>query len=152
MILKNIDANTTVFLAINDIVKFGTVFVTKEIVSAKLTNRPLNFGTRWQMESGFTILGYTIFDVLSSNLPSVGEAWQPIFNDVVKVTLGEITRDFMIQHTLTYENIISSLGLSLGIVIYHMLLKKTLFSNHEFGNDSSSLTRYALNLFKSKKD
>jgi hypothetical protein len=124
MLIRNLEIdNRPSILSIYDIIKFGTVFVSKEFILAQLNNRSPDFSTRWQKESGFTILGYVIFNILSLNLPIIETQYHPLFNDIIKVTLGELTANIAINGTITYYNLISLIGILMGFITYHVIFR-----------------------------
>ena len=142
LLINNLELdNPSSILIVYDIIKYGTVFITKEFVSAQLNNRPANFDVKWQMESGFTLLGYIIYDFCSVKLPNVGEKYQLLYNDVVKIGLGELTANFMINHTITTQNLISLGGMLSGIVVYHLFLRNMIVDKKINYFDGYSLTQ-----------
>uniref|UniRef100_A0A6C0EDZ4 Uncharacterized protein n=1 Tax=viral metagenome TaxID=1070528 RepID=A0A6C0EDZ4_9ZZZZ len=122
--LENEVAITVLF----DIVKFGSIFVSKEIILAYMTNRPINFNTQWQMESGFTILGYITFDALKVKV-HIMQNYDIIFNDIIKLSLGQLSANYFMNNTVTYENFMNMLVNAVGIAAYHLIIKNFVTDN-----------------------
>ena len=119
------NSNPGVNNAISDIVKYGTVFVVSEFVSAQLLGRTPDFGIKWQMESGLRIAAYCAFDLVELSLPNVG-SMQSLYNTLLKIGAGELLAYSVINSTLTTKNISKTLSLLVGYTIYELVGKKLL--------------------------
>jgi hypothetical protein len=113
--------------AIYDIVKFGTVFVVAEFVSAQLLGRKPDFGTQWQMASGLRIAAYCAFDMVESSLPNVG-SMQSLYNTLLKVGSGEVLTFFVMEQKLSTPNLYSTMSLLAGFAVYELAAKNLLAS------------------------
>ena len=113
--------------AIYDIVKFGTVFVVGEFVSAQLLGRKPDFGPKWQMASGLRIAAYCAFDMVESSLPQVG-SMQSLYNTLLKVGFGEVLAYYVMDSKLTTNNLYSTMSLLAGFAVYELVGKNLLTS------------------------
>ncbi len=113
--------------AIYDVVKFGTVFVVGEFVSAQLLGRNPDFGPKWQMTSGLKIAAYCAFDMIESSLPQVG-SMQSLYNTLLKVGFGEVLAYYVIDSKLTTNNLYSTMSLLAGFAVYELVGKNLLTS------------------------
>lgn len=115
--------NTGMKNAIFDIVKFGTVFIVAEVVSAQLIGRDMDFGVKWQMASGLRIAAYCTFDLIESSLPKVGNM-QPLYNLLIKVGSGELLAHLVSDGTLSNNNLYSTISLLTGFAVYDLIVKQ----------------------------
>ena len=122
------NTNPAIHNAIYDIVKFGTVFVVAEAVSAQLLGRPMDYGTKWQMASGLRIAAYCAFDMVESSLPQVGQL-QPVYNTLIKVGAGEVLAYVVMDGTVSTNNLYSTISLLAGFAAYELIIKQTVTSN-----------------------
>jgi len=120
----NVGINNSVY----DIVKFGTVFVVAEAVSAQLLGRPMDFGTQWQMASGIRIAAYCAFDMVETSLPQIGQ-FQSTYNTLIKVGAGEVLAYFVMDGTMSNNNLYSTISLLAGFAAYELFVKQVVTSN-----------------------
>ena len=113
--------------ALYDIVKFGTVFVVGEFVSAQLLGKTPDFGPKWQMASGLRIAAYCVFDLVESSLPNVG-SMQSLYNTILKVGSGELLVYYVTDSKLSTKNMYTTLSLLVGHVIYELVGQNLLSS------------------------
>ena len=131
--------------SVYDFFKFGTIFVCQRSISSYIENKPIVFDRKWMMESGLTIAGYSAYNiVLAPVMPAVDPQYQPLFNDLVKISLGDLTAKYFVNGTITKEHLMNLSGLLTSFVIFHLVVKKLVFPNEKFGNvkSSSALTQY----------
>ena len=121
------NSNPGINNAISDIVKYGTVFVVSEFVSAQLLGKTPDFGIKWQMESGLRIAAYCAFDLVESSLPNVG-SMQSLYNTILKVVSGELLAYYVMDSKLTTKNMYTTLSLLVGHVIYELVGQRLLSS------------------------
>jgi hypothetical protein len=134
------NSNPGINNAIYDIVKFGTVFVVGEFVSAQLLGRQPDFGTKWQMASGLRIAAYCAFDMVESSLPQVG-SMQSLYNILLKVGFGEVLAYYVMDSKLSTNNLYNTMSLLTGFAVYE-LVGKNLLTNIKlpnFGNISTTM-------------
>jgi len=111
--------------AIYDFVKFGTVFVVGEFVSAQLLGKTPDFGPKWQMASGLRIAAYCSFDLVESSLPNVG-SMQSLYNTLLKVGFGEVLAYYVMDSKLSTKNLYSTMSLLVGFAVYELVAKNLL--------------------------
>ena len=123
------NSNPGVNNAISDIVKYGTVFIVSEFVSAQLLGKTPDFGIKWQMESGLRIAAYCAFDLVESSLPKLNlMESQSLYNTLLKIGVGELVAYSVINSTLTTTNISKILSLLVGYTIYELVGKNLLLT------------------------
>ena len=120
-------SNVGIHNSIYDIVKFGTVFVVAEAVSAQLVGRPMDYGTKWQMASGLRIAAYCAFDMVESSLPQVGQ-FQSVYNTLIKVGAGEVLAYMVMDGTMSNANLYSTISLLAGFAAYELFIKQMVAS------------------------
>ena len=113
--------------AVSDIVKFGTVFVVGEFVSAQLLGKAPDFGPKWQMASGLRIAAYCAFDLVESSLPKVG-SMQSLYNTLLKVGSGELLAYYVTDSKLTTKNMYNTVSLLVGFSMYELVGKNFLLT------------------------
>ena len=121
--------------SVYDFFKFGTIFVCQRSISSYIENKPIVFDRKWMMESGLTIAGYSAYNiVLAPVMPAVDPQYQPLFNDLVKVSLGDLTAKYFVDGTITQKHLMNLSGLLASFVIFHLVVKKLVFPTENFGN------------------
>lgn len=128
--------NMGIHNSIYDIVKFGTVFVVAEAVSAQLLGRPMDYGTKWQMASGLRIAAYCAFDMVESSLPQIGQ-FQSVYNTLLKVGAGEVLAYMVMDGTMSNANLYSTVSLLAGFATYELFVKQMVASQD--GNSMTAL-------------
>jgi hypothetical protein len=108
----------------NDIIKFSIIFTLQELVSAKLVSRPTKFDKEWMESSGYTILGYVLFDMIQNNItPYTTERNKQLVYDSIKLTMGQITPKLILNNTLTYSDFVDVGSIITAVMVYHLTLK-----------------------------
>ena len=108
---------------IEDIFKFTTIFVVREFIIAYIRGRPVNFGHAWILDTTFTILGYIVYNLIASYIPSIGQEYKPALHDIIKVALGNLSATYALSN-YTSTNLLSTGGLALGVIVYHLIFYK----------------------------
>ena len=129
-------SNMGIHNSIYDIVKFGTVFVVAEAVSAQLLGRPMDYSTKWQMASGLRIAAYCAFDMVESSLPQIGQ-FQSVYNTLLKVGAGEVLAYMVMDGTMSNANLYSTVSLLAGFATYELFVKQMVASQD--GNSMTAL-------------
>ena len=135
MVKQNLNnPNPAINNAIDDIVKFGTVFIVGEFVTSQLLGKSPDFGPKWQMASGLRIASYCAFDFIESSLPKIG-SMQSLYNLLIKYGSAELVTYYVMESKLSTNNLYSTMSLLVGFAVYELRGKKLLSSM-----DSNSLT------------
>lgn len=106
-----------------NLIKFGTIFITQNIVVSYFDNTGIVFDKLWFINSILTIIIYTIFNICESLLPNVGE-YQQLFNDLIIVSSSSLIVSYFIYNNINNENLIESGALIVGLVVFHLIVKK----------------------------
>lgn len=123
--------NEGVRKSVYDLVKFGTIFISQKAISSYLSNQPIVFDTRWAMTSGFTIVGYSAFNMLESYVPRVG-VQQPLVNDLIKVSMGALTANYVVDGVVSKAHLLSLMALLSGFVAFHLVTKSLVVPAEKF--------------------
>lgn len=118
--------HTGVRQSLYDLVKFGTVFVSQKVVTTALQNKPVGlhiFDKVWAMESGLTIAGFAVFNMIEPSVPRV-QGRQPLVNDLIKISLGTLAAAYGVSGTVNRGHLIKLGGLLAGFTTFHLLTKK----------------------------
>lgn len=131
--------NEGVNKSVYDLVKFGTIFVSQKVVVSSLEGRPVVFDRRWAMTSGLTIAGYAAFNMLESNVPKVG-AHQPLVNDLIKVSMGALAANYVVDGTVNKAHLLNLASLLSGFVAFHLATKQLVVSKEKFSTEGGHST------------
>ena len=113
--------------SIHDFFKFGSIYVCHKYISSYMDGTPVVFDRDWIMETTLLIAGYSAYNIiLDPIMPNVSSYYQSLFNDVVKITLGNLTADYFTYGTITKTHIIKLFGLISSFVIFHLVVKELL--------------------------
>ena len=116
--------NKQALAAMNDIIKFSSVFIIKEYGMSMVYPSSQTFSKPWMMRSSGTILGYVLYDLLSPYMMNVGAENQLFYNDVMKVSFGDLFGGYLVNNTLDYTDLINVLGSILGLGVFHLFTRK----------------------------
>ena len=118
--------------SIADFFKFGTVFVAHRAIGNYIENKPIVFDEQWAMGSGLVIAGYIAFNFIEPMVPRVDKDYQPLFNDLIKVSMGALTANYFMDGTINNGHLMS-LGATLaGFVAFHLFTKQYVVSKEDF--------------------
>jgi hypothetical protein len=126
--------NTGVRQAVTDFFMFSTIFVSQKVLTSQLAGVPIVFDKAWAMTSGLTIAGYAIFDIIVQKMvPTINAKLQPLLNDLIKVSMGNLLAVFVVEGTITQTHLMSLGALLSGFVAFHLVVKG-LVLNEKFGS------------------
>jgi hypothetical protein len=116
--------NKQALAAMNDIIKFSSVFIIKEYGMSMVYPSSQSFSKTWMMRSSGTVLGYAIYNLLSPYMMNVGSENQLFYNDVMKVSFGDLFSGYLVNNTLDYTDLINVLGSIVGLGVFHLFSRK----------------------------
>jgi len=126
--------NTGVRQAVTDFFMFSTIFVSQKVLTSQLAGIPIVFDKVWAMTSGLTIAGYAIFDIIVQKMvPTINAKLQPLLNDLIKISMGNLLAVFVVEGTITQTHLMSLGALLSGFVVFHLVVKG-LVLNEKFGS------------------
>lgn len=115
--------------AIYDVVKFGTVFIVQQALVQYIEGRPINLmDPKWQLVSGLVILGYVVYDLYVNNMLPKVDKYQPLLNDLVKVSMGALAAAQFGQGGITQTSLKSLGALLSGFTVFHLYTKSLVVS------------------------
>jgi hypothetical protein len=138
--------NTGVRQSVTDFFMFSTIFISQKVLTSQLAGVPIVFDKVWAMTSGLTIAGYAMFNILVQKMvPTINAKLQPLLNDLIKVSMGNLLAVFIVEGTITQTHLLSLGALLSGFVAFHLVVKglvlKEKFGLHDsleyFGSDDS---------------
>jgi hypothetical protein len=117
-----------------DLVKFGTIFTAQKLVVAHIKGEQPVFDNKWLMGSGLTIGGYALFNtVIQSMVPKFDAKMQPLVNDLVKVSLGDLAAKYFLDGTITRAHLLDLAATLSGFVAFHLAVKEHVVPREGFG-------------------
>jgi hypothetical protein len=124
MISKYRDEQSKELLAsINDFVKFSTILATNQVAISYLYNTPLT-GNQWMLKILGITLGYGIYNMSSQYMLNVGSNYQLIYNDFMKIGLGDIFGILLSKGTnINQSDLLVLLADFIGVAVYHYAAK-----------------------------
>jgi len=125
LLLLNIDDNkiNIILLILKDIIKFSIIYIIRDIIYYIILNESISINTLFNISNIYTILGYTIYNIIYLLYPDLYShyEWKYLYNDSVKTTCGEISRNILYELRFNFEHFISIIGILIGIFIYHII-------------------------------
>ena len=118
--------------SIYDLFKFGTVFLSQKYIYGMLTNTPVVLDKKWMMESSLTIAGYSIFNVMVEKMMPEAGMYQPLVNDLVKVSLGELLTRLVVDKAVTTRHLLSLMSTLAGFTVFHLVTKNLVVPREKF--------------------
>jgi len=112
--------------------KFGTVFVCQRAIGNYIENRPIVFDKNWAMGSGLVIAGYSAFNFIEPMVPRVNKEYQPLLNDLIKVSMGALSANYFMDGTITKGNLMSLAATLAGFSAFHLLTKQYVVPKEKF--------------------
>jgi hypothetical protein len=124
--------NKAVAASIADFFKFGTVFVAQRAIGNYIDNKPIVFDEKWAMGSGLVIAGFTAFNFIERYVPKVSKQYQPLLNDLIKVSMGNLAANYFMDGRIT-EGHLMALGATLaGFAAFHLFTKRLVVPKEKF--------------------
>lgn len=124
--------NNALATSVGDLFKFGTVFVCQRAIGNYIENKPIVFDQNWAMGSGLVIAGYSAFNFIEPMVPRVDKQYQPLLNDLLKVSMGALAANYFMDGTVNKSHLMS-LGATLaGFTAFHLLTKQYVVSKEKF--------------------
>ena len=124
--------NKALATSVGDFFKFGTVFVAQRAIGNYIENKPIVFDEKWAMGSGLVIAGYTAFNFIENMVPRVEKKYQPLVNDLVKVSMGALTANYFMDGTITNAHLMSLAATLAGFTAFHLLTKQYVVPKEKF--------------------
>ena len=122
-------------MALYDLVKFSTIFGAQKLVVSHLEGNKPDFDQEWLMRSGLTIAGYGAFSIaVQSMMPKVNSKYQPLLDDLVKISMGGLLANFILDGTITNDRFKELIGLLASFVIFHIFVKQHIVPPEKFGS------------------
>jgi hypothetical protein len=127
--INNIGLKSSVY----DLVKFGTIFASQRAIVSYIEGKPLVFNQKWFIEHGAIIAGYAGFNMAVQNIvPKVGSKYQPLVNDLIKVSMGALASNFLMDGTINNTHLML-LGVTLaGFTAFHLGTKNFVVPKEKF--------------------
>jgi len=128
-------SDTGVNQALYDLVKFSTIYGAQKLVVAHLEGKKPDFDQEWLMRHGLTIVGYGAFSIIvQSMMPKVDNKYQPLVNDLVKISMGALLADYAVDGTITHMRFMELVSLLLSFVVFHIFVKQHIVPEEKFGS------------------
>jgi hypothetical protein len=122
-------------MAIYDLVKFSTIFGAQKLVVSHLEGKKPDFDQEWLMRSGLTIAGYGAFSIaVQSMMPKVNSKYQPLLDDLVKISMGSLLANYAVEGTITHTRFMELIGLLASFVVFHIFVKQYIVPPEKFGS------------------
>jgi hypothetical protein len=116
--------NLGVRQSVYDVVKFLTIFMSRDVLITLLYNKPVTlelFNNRWLLENGSIILGYSVFNLLESHTKNNASL---LTKDLIKLSMGGLLSFYSLYGTVSQDNMVRLGGLLAGYTVYHLLTKQ----------------------------
>jgi hypothetical protein len=124
--------NKAVAASVADFFKFGTVFVAQRAIGNYIENKPIVFDKNWAMGSGLVIAGYSAFNMIEHMVPRVDKQYQPLVNDLIKVSMGALTANYFMDGTVTKGHLMSLAATLAGFSAFHLFSKQFVVPKEKF--------------------
>jgi hypothetical protein len=132
--------NSGINMAIYDLVKFSTIFGAQKLVVSHLEGKKPDFDQEWLMRSSFTIAGYCAFSIaVQSMIPKIDNKYQLLFDDMIKMTMGSLLANYMIDGTITNIRFMELIGLLSSFIIFHIFIKQHIVPPEKFDSGAFSV-------------
>lgn len=118
--------------SVADFFKFGTVFVAQRAIGNYIENKPIVFDKQWAMGSGLVIAGYSAFNFIEPMVPRVDKEYQPLVNDLIKVSMGALAANYFMDGTITNGHLMSLAATLAGFTAFHLLTKQLVVPKEDF--------------------
>ena len=118
--------------SVADFFKFGTVFVAQRAIGNYIENKPIEFDQRWAMGSGLVIAGYSAFNFIEPMVPRVDKEYQPLLNDLIKVSMGALAANYFMDGTITKGHLMSLAATLAGFSAFHLFTKQYVVPKEKF--------------------
>lgn len=117
--------NNGVKNSVYDLIKFGTIFAAQRAIVSYIEGKPIVFDEKWFAEHGAIIAGYAVFNIsVQSMVPKVDNYYQPLFNDVIKVSMGALASNFLMDGTINSIHLMLLSATLAGFTVFHLGTKQ----------------------------
>lgn len=113
----------------NDWLKVGTMLVVSRLLSGQSLN-----ARGWQMESLYTLLGFTAYNVVVRNVVDTSAAgmYQPVADDLLKVATMLVVSRLLARGSLTDQSwLLGALATLVGFAVYDLVVSQYI-SGYQF--------------------
>jgi hypothetical protein len=124
--------NKALATSVGDFFKFGTVFVCQRAIGNYIENKPIVFDEKWAMGSGLVIAGYSAFNFIEQYVPRVDKEYQPLLNDLIKVSMGALTANYFMDGTINNSHLMSLAATLAGFSAFHLFSKQYVVPKEKF--------------------
>jgi hypothetical protein len=118
--------------SVYDLVKFGTVFVSQRVITSYLAGVQVQFDRTWALTSGMTIAGYAVFNMIQHMVPQIGGNQQPLVNDLIKVSMGALLANYVVDGTINQYHLMALAATLSGFVAFHFGTKRLVVPAEKF--------------------
>lgn len=131
-------------LSVYDFFRFSTIFVIQRIITSYTQGLDVIFDSVWLMTSGFTILGYSIFNVIDDvsdfeqyliRRYNINLNYMQLISDLIKITTGAVFATYFVNKKITVENINNWVGVLVGFSFFHILIKPNIIDKASIKNE-----------------
>ena len=126
--------NTAAATSVGDFFKFGTVFVCQKAIGNYIEGKPIVFDEKWAMGSGLTIAGYSAFNFIEPMVPRVESKFQPLLNDLIKVSMGALAANYFVDGTVNKSHLMALAATLSGFTAFHLLTKQFVVNKDNFSD------------------
>lgn len=109
---------------IEDNIKYGTIFIFQNIFLLYIENKEIFFSKEWLLFSGFTLIGFSISNVIFENILPNNIFHREMIADLLRVSLGYILAVYIINNKIYKSNIITLFATLCGWIMFHLVTKK----------------------------
>jgi hypothetical protein len=117
--------------SVGDFFKFGTVFVCQRAIGNYIEGKPIVFDQNWAMSSGLVIAGYSAFNFIEKMVPRVEKDYQPLLNDLIKVSMGALAANYFMDGTINKGHLMSLAATLSGFSAFHLVTKRFVVPKNE---------------------
>ncbi len=124
--------NNALATSVGDFFKFGTVFVCQRAIGNYIEGKPIVFDEKWAMGSGLVIAGYSAFNFIEPMVPRVEKKYQPLLNDLIKVSMGALAANYFMDGTVNQGHLMSLAATLAGFTAFHLFTKRFVVPEEKF--------------------
>lgn len=147
----NINNDNPISNTIYDIIKFGTLYICQQLITNMGSSDGMFsslYNKNWQIGSMGVIIGYAIFNSIQKLLPttigsSIGPEIQRLYFDTIKVSIGFLFSQYLLNNQLTVNDLFKLGVLLLGWLIFHTFTIKLIVPVNKLATADLGITSYA---------
>jgi hypothetical protein len=123
------EANIRLRRLVDDLLRFGSIFLITEIVGTYLIYNKVIISSNFIKRTVFTLLGILSYDYFFSHKIDNLGVYTLLINDLLKISVGSLASAFLLDGNISKSETSGLFGLLGGYIIWHLITSKLIIKS-----------------------